>query len=183
MSYALFHSEKYYELKEPLQKILKAYEIDLSVSGFNLIYDNLITTDNDIKILGTLVNFELKLKDVLVIYTPNEVIKKINEEFSNCFIGFVSDDYDKLKAKRYYQLKLKYRSIRLLKGAIKLNLLKVVPDWYKNHYWEDETVESINKIANDSLIPIHDYFEKIKLEIKKELTILSKIKLVNKTTT
>ena len=181
MPYVLFNKPKYYELKEPLQKLLNPYEIFLDSSTFILIYDNIIQTDSEIKILGTLVNLELKLKDVLIIKIPEsqELLKTIKKQFSSSFVGYVRDDYDKKNAQLFYQITLKYKSIRSLKGAIKIPLLKVVPSFYSFYGWNQSEIEDINNISIDSLKPIHAHFENIKEGLKIQLNEHKKIKLVN----
>jgi hypothetical protein len=176
----LFHCEKYYELKEPLQQLLEPYNFKVESFSNYLIYDNIVHTDSDFKILGTLITVELKIKEVLVIQIPNstEILNRIKDEFNNIFVGYVEDNYDKIHAKKYYSAKLKYKSIRQLKSAIKLQLHKVVPDFYSRHGWNTDSVDEINKIATDSLSQIHDYFNIIKIELKKELDAYKKVKLV-----
>lgn len=180
MPYILFHCEKYYELKEPLQQLLEPYDFKVENFSHYLIYDNIVHTDSDFKILGTLITVELKIKEVLIIKIPNstEILNTLKDEFQTKFIGYVSDNYDKILAKKYYAAKLKYKSIRQLKTAIKLPLHKVVPEFYSRHGWNGDSVDKINNIATDSLSQIHDYFDSIKIELKKELNEYKKIKLV-----
>ena len=186
MPYILFNQATqaavYYDLKEPLQKSLNPYSIILNSSTFWLIYDNLYKTDNEIKILGTLVNFELKLEDVLILKIPNsqELLATIRNEFSSSFIGYVSDDYDRINAKKFYEIKLKYRSIRILKRAIKSPLSKVVPTFYSEYGWNQSAIEEINSVAIGSLKPIHSHFDRIKEKLKIQLNEFKKFKLVNK---
>jgi hypothetical protein len=182
MSYVLFNQPTYYELKEPLQRLLNPYNIVLDSSTFILIYDNIIPTDSEIKILGTLVNLELKIKDVLIIKIPEsqELLEKIKIEFNSSFVGHVSDDYDRKNARIFYQTKLKYNSTRGLKGAIKIPLLKVNPSFYSSHGWNQSEIEEINNTSIESLKLIHAFFDSTKEKLKKELDDFKKIKIVIK---
>jgi hypothetical protein len=182
MSYLVFTSSAYYELKPRINEFLAKRDIEFEELESHVIYDNLIPSESDIKILGTLICSELKLTDILIIHIPdyivNELIFKLR--FEHEFCGTVNENYDKVFCILYYNLKLKYKTISNLKRTIKLPLLKVNSEYYVKHGWNITEQNEINDLATESLNPIFNYFNSIQIDLKKQLDKLKKNKLINK---